>query len=116
MNRKPGSVPKSRRLLATAIYLCSLPAFNRRATGTLLDFAPDEVCRAGTVARSAVGSYPAISPLPVARRYIFCCAICRKTSRSSSRGLPGIMPCGARTFLHAAIARTTTWRRPGSSI
>ena len=31
---------------------------------TLLDFAPDEACRSGSVAAAEVGFYPAISPLP----------------------------------------------------
>jgi len=41
----------------------------------------------------------------VVRRYIFCGAVCLYSSKSISqnlsiaRGLPGIMPCGARTFL-----------------
>jgi len=35
-----------------------------RAALLLLDFAPDEVCHANIVANTAVGSYPAISPLP----------------------------------------------------
>jgi len=31
-------------------------------------------------------------------------------------GLPGIMPCGARTFLHVIIRRIIAWRRSGSSL
>ena len=50
-----------------------------RAARLLLDFAPDEVCRiffgyaekyqAGIVTNTAVGSYPAISPLPCHLKY-----------------------------------------------
>ena len=37
---------------------------HKRAVPPLFDFAPDEACRAETVADSAVGSYPTFSPLP----------------------------------------------------
>jgi len=100
-------------------FLCSLPAFNQRAAGgynpTLLDFAPDEVCRSGGVAAAEVGSYPAISPLPCifrqAEKYRAVYFLLRCLSRRlitfvitrRARALPGIMPCGARTFLHALI-------------
>jgi len=70
MNHKPGSVANywSQR---TAIYLgmplrtSSLQSTRSigRAILLLLDFAPDEVCRADSVAATAVGSYPAVSPL-----------------------------------------------------
>jgi len=124
MNHKPGSVTKSLRLFVlefyiikpqdrppkepfpTAIYLgqASQPASVQstrsigRAALLLLDFAPDEVCRAGIVANTAVGSYPAISPLPIrrlapGRRYIFCCAVCRKSTAGkipTADFLPGV--------------------------
>ena len=71
-----------------------------RAILLLLDFAPDEVYRARSVARSAVGSYPTFSPLPktyvipsrvyrlpvaffvpglsiLPRRFVFCGPVCR---------------------------------------
>jgi len=52
------------------------------ADGFLLGLAPDEVYRAIPVARNAVSSYLAISPLPRraetrAGRFAFCCTVCR---------------------------------------
>ncbi len=53
---------------------------------SLLGLARDEACHAGTVASSAVGSYPTFSPLPRnvrglrpchrVRRFVFCGALC----------------------------------------
>jgi len=43
----------------------------------LLDLAPKEVFTAVFVTKNAVSSYPTISPLPVSRRYFFCCTICQ---------------------------------------
>ena len=70
----------------------------------LFNFAPDEVCRSGSVAAAEVGSYPAVSPFPDpenpdTRRFVFCCAVCKKVFTPSPRALPGIVPCGVRTFL-----------------
>ena len=50
----------------------------------LFGLAAGGVCTAGPVTRSAVGSYPAFSPLPVSsgedhRRYVFCCTFHRFT-------------------------------------
>ena len=45
----------------------------------LFCLAPREVCRAPSLARRAVGSYPAISPLPRPfdqRRFVFCDTVC----------------------------------------
>lgn len=62
----------------------------------LFGLASGEVCRAVPVARSAVGSYPAVSPLPPKRRFVFCCTVCRIAP-------PGRYPAPyfreARTFL-----------------
>jgi len=70
---KPGSV-------YAVIYLgfplpkssSDLPAKLERTTPLLFGLAPDEVYPATPVTSGAVGSYPTISPLPIARRYIFC--------------------------------------------
>lgn len=78
MNEKGRTV--SRVLSWTIIYLdaplpvrsCDLPAGIGRTAHLLLGLAPDEVCHAVAVTVDAVGSYPTISPLPIAGRYIFC--------------------------------------------
>ena len=73
----------------------------------LFGLAPDGVCRAGPVARTAVGSYPTFSPLPGARRrrrFIFCCPM----------GKRGIAPPGnpARTLsTHGTTPAVGTFRR-----
>lgn len=73
----------------------------------LFGLAPDGVCRAGPVARTAVGSYPTFSPLPGARRrrrFIFCCPT----------GEAGIAPPGnpARTAsTHGTTPADGTFRR-----
>ena len=106
---KPGSVPlqhhqgsNSRTIQplswlkrgAATIYLgLMLPSASsilpdRRAghpKAILFGLAAGGVCTAGPVTRTAVGSYPAISPLPVTsqqevhRRYVFCCTFHRFT-------------------------------------
>ena len=72
---------------------------------SLFGIAPGGVCRAVPVARSAVGSYPTLSPLPLrpepARRFAFCGTF------------PGVAPAGrypapcfhgARTFLSCGLS------------
>ena len=79
----------------------------------LFGIAPGGACHAGPVARPAVGSYPTVSPLPVAiceadceRRFDFCGAFPRVAPAGR---YPAPLPCGVRTFLasgwakHAAI-------------
>ncbi len=46
-------------------------------SGILLGLAPDGACHAAIVTNHAVSSYLAISPLPLAGRFAFCCAIRR---------------------------------------
>jgi hypothetical protein len=62
----------------------------------LFGLAPGGVYLAASVAECAVGSYPTLSPFPLARRFAFCCTF------------PGVAPAGrypapcfhgARTFL-----------------
>ena len=56
-------------------------ASNRAGSPSLvkLGLASDGACNAVSVTRSAVSSYLAFSPLPLARRYVFCCAFLRVT-------------------------------------
>ena len=83
---------------STAIY----PRNKGRGTRPLLDLAPDEVCHAFAVANEPVSSYLAISPLPANSPEgqptggIFSAAL---SVALCARELPGIIPCGARTFL-----------------
>jgi len=74
-----------------------------RAALLLLDFAPDEVClpvccqyRGGLLPRHFTITLPHNH---AARQYAFCCAFCPGRINGQARVLPGIMPCGARTFL-----------------
>jgi hypothetical protein len=78
----PGYKPVSVPLRAAVIHLgrTSLPGSSdlpgskteRTAPPPLFGLAPRGVCPAGRIAPSAVRSYRTFSPLPVARRYIFC--------------------------------------------
>ena len=62
--------------------------------------APDGVCLAATVTGCAVGSYPTFSPLPEAPRRLGRSNFLWHFPRGfPHRALPGILPCGARTFL-----------------
>ena len=115
---KPGSVPPARRqtrrpFLWTAhcwAVLATYPGPRNASDGAarrlgrterpLFGLAPGGACHAVPVARSAVGSYPTLSPLPqrpeAERRFAFCGAIPGVTP--GGRYPP---PCrrGARTFL-----------------
>jgi hypothetical protein len=85
---------------------CGLPrdSGGQPSNAPLHGLAPDGVCRAATVTDCAVGSYPTVSPLPEAPK---------RPGRSTflwhfprgfpHRALPGILPCGARTFLAAQV-------------
>lgn len=65
--------------------------------GVLLGLAPDGACRADSVARTAVSSCLAISPLPaLPAGGIF---LLRYPSHFCAWTLSSILPCGARTFL-----------------
>jgi len=98
----------------------------------IFDFAPDEACRfpaspenggevlpaakllpksnknrylSGIVANAEVGSYPAFSPLSyrISGRTVY--FLWRYLSPiTEARELPGIMPCGARTFLPTIVS------------
>lgn len=87
----------------------------------LLGLAPRGVCTAVPVARHAVSSYLAISPLPSAQgggRYPFCCTFRRLSGRRTGRRLglgaqplTGTLPCGVRTFLPGSQGAEATARR-----
>jgi len=97
----------------------ALPTFRLASfvVASLCGLAPDGVCRAVPVTGHAVGSYPTLSPLPRRRCVISGGAVCfllRFPRGHPHRALPGVLPCGARTFLPSrqgarpAIAWTAT--------
>ena len=61
------------------------------------------------VTRLAVRSYRTISPLPAEAGGIF---LLHFPSTRAAQALPGIVPCGARTFLVSANADATAWPTP----
>ena len=71
----------------------------------LLDLAPNEACHATFVTKSAVGSYPTISPLPFFKGGILSAALSVKVKLKaySARPLTGIFSEGARTFLYLIV-------------
>src|SRR5689334_18672081 len=74
------------------------PALSVRAgPRRLFGLAPTGGCRATPVAGCAVGSYPAVSPLPALRQAV--CFLWPCPSPRGAQALPGSLPCGARTFL-----------------
>ena len=76
----------------------------RRCATSLFGLAPGGACHAVPVARSAVGSYPTLSPLPRPKpgRFAFCGAIPRVTPGGR---YPPPFRRGARTFLDAKAPR-----------
>jgi len=101
---KPGSVylfiylTASLPVQSQAVY----PQYTGEQPELLLNFAPDEVYRALSVASQAVSSYLAFSPLPLCSGGIFSAAL-SVTEQVSPRTLSGIMFYGARTFLPYSI-------------
>ena len=77
----------------------------------LFDLAPVGVCRAAHVTVSAVGSYPAFSPLPamLRRRSVFCGTVRRAIERTP-RSYLATLPNGARTFLGGITTPVATVR------
>ncbi len=90
------------------LQLERLPRLSEES-GILLGLAPDGACHAVPVARSAVSSYLAISPLPPKRRFIFCCAIRRISAPgrypASCLVVPGL---SSHAFARAVIRRPKT--------
>jgi len=87
---------------------CSLPRGSGRqpSNAPLHGLAPDGVCRAATVTGCAVGSYSTFSPLPEAlTRFGRSNFLWHFPRGHPHRALPGILPCGARTFLGLVVKR-----------
>ena len=78
---------------------------------SLCGLAPGGACRAGRVAAAAVGSYPAVSPLPRPLRAVAVCFLLRFPWPCGRWALPTTLLCGARTFLEKPLARFP--RSPG---
>jgi len=88
---------------------CSLPRGSgwQPSNAPLHGLAPDGVCRAATVTGCAVGSYSTFSPLPEApKRFGRSNSLWHFPRGFPHRALPGILPCGARTFLGLVVKRT----------
>jgi hypothetical protein len=87
-----------------------------RAALPLFCLAPRGVCRAALVARSAVGSYSTLSPLPVPLRAIGgLLSVALSVRRPHGLRPPfsrGALPDGVRTFLNLRLAPDCG--RPGS--
>ena len=71
-----------------------------------------------SVATGAVRSYRTLSPLPSPHR---CgawavCSLLHFPWAHAPQALPGTLPCGARTFLHAPKDAAVAWPTPGASI
>jgi len=117
--RKRRSWPISRVLSWTVIHLgrlspnasSNLPVSSAgRAMGYLFGLAPDGVYHAARVTTCAVRSYRTISPLPHSPEYplvmiggIF---LLHFPSALAAQVLPGVLPCGARTFLRCILRRS----------
>jgi hypothetical protein len=87
---------------------CSLPRGSGRqpSNAPLCGLAPDGVCHATTVTGCAVGSYSTFSPLPKAPgRFGRSDSLWHFPRGFPHRALPGILPCGARTFLSLVLKR-----------
>lgn len=117
-SRKPAPYRRRMRLLPGG---CPAFAEPDRQPGLLLCLAPHGVFRAPALARRAVGSYPAFSPLPaprcrVAGGLIFCDTFRRPRlgPRGRPRVLRGMSPCGVRTFLPASAAAAPGDRLPSA--
>ena len=96
---------------------CGLPrgSGGQPSNAPLRGLAPNGVCRAATVTDRAVGSYPTVSPLPdgtevspAVSRFLW-----HFPGGHPHRALPGILPCGARTFLSTGVERSPDRLRRG---
>lgn len=99
---KPGSVPIRRE-----VFIWGVSCLTPQATDpdddpktdlppSLFGLAPGGVCHATFVTKGAVRSYRTLSPLPVSRRFAFCCTFPKVTPAGR---YPAPYLCGARTFL-----------------
>src|SRR5271166_5302806 len=84
---------------------------------SLFGLAPGGVCRAADVATRAVRSYRTISPLPAPlARHLGGIFLLHFPWAHAPQALPGTVPCGARTFLHALAHTATAWPTLGRTI
>ena len=122
---KPGSVeddhssgtPVTGRLVRPTRRHLRAAGCQRRVS--LFGLAPEGVCHAVCVAAAAVGSYPTVSPLPVRRTNPAPSAVCfllHFPSARAAQALPGLLPCGARTFLHHLAVTAIVWPTPGTTV
>src|ERR1700723_1990618 len=82
---------------------------------SLFGLAPGGVCRAADVATRAVRSYRTISPLPAPlARHLGGIFLLHFPWARAPQALPGTVPDGARTFLHALAHTATVWPTLGA--
>ena len=122
---KPGSVWDDHSSgMSVAGHLVRPTRRRLRATGcqgriSLFGLAPEGVCRAAPVTGDAVRSYRTLSPLPAAGNGPAPSAVCFLLHFPSTRvaqALPGLLPCGARTFLDRPAATAIVWPAPESTL
>ena len=122
---KPGSVWDDHSS-ATSVTGCLKRPTRRhlRAAGcrwhvSLFGLAPEGVYRAAHVTADAVRSYRTLSPLPAAGTNPVTSAVCfllHFPSTRAAQALPGLLPCGARTFLERPAATAIVWPTPRSTL
>ena len=128
--RKTRSRPISRVLSGTIIHLgrpspdasCDLPGDTCGPQAalrhvSLFGLAPEGVYRAACVTADAVRSYRTLSPLPARdtrSRTSAVCSLLHFPSARAAQGLPGLPPCGARTFLRRHQTAAIVWPTPGN--
>ena len=94
-------------------HMCGLNA----PRAPLFGLAPGGVCRAVGVATRAVRSYRTISPLPLPlARPLGGIFLLHFPWAHAPQALPGTVPYGARTFLHALVRTATVWPTLGRTI
>lgn len=84
MRHKPDSVP----LRGAIICLCGQnPEFKRRGQRLIpyLALLREGLALPAQSLETAAGSYPAFSPLPLARRFVFCCTVRTRALRRAPR-------------------------------
>ena len=85
------------------------------SNASLFRLAPDGVCRATGVTAGPVSSYLTLSPLPRSRGGAVVYSLWHFPRGHPHQALPGILPCGARTFLPRRASRRTAGDRPDRS-
>jgi len=86
---------------------------------SLFGLAPEGVYRAAHVTADAVRSYRTLSPLPATGTNPETSAVCfllHFPSTHAAQALPGLLPCGARTFLRRLAATAIVWPTPRSTV